>query len=378
MGAAQQVSLQGRVINSSYNSTATQHYNTSTTTIAPVATTAIIAFQNGAVVNYVTYLNSTCTVSPSTIYPTSPYAVNASKYTGCVTGSGAGTYINGAIPRYDLVPSFGGFSIYGNATYGATANGYPTWNGMTIITQCAASGTPSSCSDKKPGTMYFNPQYVVNEQALGIYNGLSGAPEGVLASAAHDDLLPAAKNNTVSRSYRITINVYDPNIFPNATTGKCTQLVASNVSNPTADCLTSVAALQAALTTHDSAVTAANAKNILWHNAGNITTQAVLLIANTTTLKLMPTLNISAPNTNLMSYSYISGPYTGAQSTTTVVPSTTAPTTVPRTTVTTSQTSQPSSYSMSSNTMLYAVVIVVIVIIILLAAWRMMAGKNKK
>lgn len=59
-------------------------------------------------------------------------------------------------------------------------------------------------------------------------------------------------------------------------TGQCQAIVPSNLSDPTANCLNSFSALEAALTTHSSTVSAANANNPIWQTLGEPTLQVVV------------------------------------------------------------------------------------------------------
>jgi hypothetical protein len=73
--------------------------------------------------------------------------------------------------------------------------------------------------------------------------------------------------------------VFDPNIFPNAVTGQCSQLVPSNQANSTANCLNTYSALQRALTTSDSASDNANCNygaNPIYEALGQPPTQVVV------------------------------------------------------------------------------------------------------
>ncbi len=344
---------------------------TATTTIAPIINKSYSpAFQNGSIVTIITYSNSTCLPSLATIYPNSLEAVNASKVTNCEVGTV--TNQTPAIPRWNLIPAFAGLSIYGIQSWGATPQGYPVYNGTSVITQCGASGTLAACSSK---TAYFySSKQGSNERSLGIYNGINGLPEGVLPNPASDKVLPLNKTSKASLSYLVRVSVYDPNIFPNATTGKCKQVAPSNLSNPTGNCLTSLAALRAAILTTDSGIAVVNANNILWQNGGKPMTQVSLL----SSLNVSPGVRLNDSNTNLVSYSYANTTpsYPKTTSTTTIAPTTatTAATTV-ASTVPTTVSGQYGSTGSGSNTALYLGIIVVIIIVVL-AIWLMSRKKK--
>lgn len=351
-------------------STARSHIEntTLTTTIMPVVNKSNSpAFQNGSIVTLVSYSNSTCLPTLATLYPGSSEAANASKVTNCEVGSV--TNQTPALPRWNIVPYFAGLSIYGFSSWGSTPQGYPVYNGTTLITQCGASGTPTACP--KPTTYFYSIKHGILERSLGIYNGINGLPEGVLPNPANDKILPLNKTAKASWSYLVRVAVYDPNIYPNPITGKCKQVAPSNLTNPTGNCLTSLAALRAAIITMDSGVAVVNSNNILWKNSGSPSTQVALLTA----LNLTPGQRLNDSNTNLIAYSYSnSTPSYPTTVSTTVVTTvattlpTTAPTTLP-TTVPTTTVAQ--SYGGSSNTLLYAGLIIVVILIILLAVWMM-------
>jgi hypothetical protein len=77
----------------------------------------------------------------------------------------------------------------------------------------------------------------------------------------------------------IAVLVFDPNIWPTRDTGTCRAVVASNLSSPTANCLTSIGALQRAFATSSSADAAANGgamPNPIWATLGNPSAQVVI------------------------------------------------------------------------------------------------------
>ncbi len=344
-----------------------------TTTVAPTITKSYSpAFQNGSIVTLVTYSNSTCAPSLNSLYPNSTETANALGFTNCEVG----TIVNRTstdMPRWNLIPSFTGLSIYGIASWGATPQGYPTYNGMTIATQCGASGTASECSSNKI-SYFYSPKQSAIEKSLGIYNGINGLPEGVLPNPANDKILPSNKTGTPTLSYLVRVAVYDPNIFPNATTGKCKQVAPSNLSNPTGDCLTSFSALKAAFVTTDNAIPAINSNNPLYQAAGKPMTQVVLVGS-------LGKISLNASNTNLLSDSYMNSTpsYPKVVTTTTILPTIASTTIAASTTIlqqaTNSTTVPQSTATGGSNTMLYLGIVVVAVIIVV-AAWAM--SKKKK
>ena len=360
VNAGSGISFKGRVENT-----------TLTTTIAQVITTSSSpAFRNGSIVTLITYSNSSCYPSLTALFPGSAEAANAAMVTGCEVGDPVNETF--AVPRWNLIPSFAGMSIYGITAWGATPQGYPVYNGAPVVTQCGAAGTPSACANLTK--LFYSVKQGTNERALGIYGGIAGLPEGVLPNPANDKLLSSNKTGKTSPSFLVRISVYDPNIFPNATTGKCTQVVPSNLSNPTGDCLTTYAALKNALVTMDSAVAAANGNNLLWNNAGKPLTQVALL--STLNISVAAKLNLS--NTNLVSYSYASSTpsYPVVQPVVTTTVATTVATTIaPVTTVAATNSTSPATTGSGSNTALYAAIAVVIIIVVL-AAWYLMSRKK--
>ncbi len=300
------------------------------------------AFQNGSIVTAVTYSNYHLLALLTVLFPGSSEAANASAVTNCEVGVLLTNKTSGALPRWNLIPSFAGLSIYGIAAWGSTPQGYPVYNGTTVVTQCGAAGTPAGCLNL---TKYFySVKQGIDERTLGIYKGISGLPEGVLPSPANDKLMSPVKTNTPSLSYVIRVGVYDPNIFPNATTGKCKQVAPSNLSNPTGDCLTSYAALKTALLTADSGVAVVNANNPLWNAAGKPMTQVSLL----SSLNLSAAVKLNSSDTNLVVYSYVNNTpsYPAVQPTvTTTVAMTVATTIAPVTTVVTNSTSPVTNWA---------------------------------
>lgn len=335
-------------------------------TSAASAANTTTTFQNGVVVSYI-YTNNTCAFS---IYNTSE-AQNASTVTRCEIGNAFGANITGASPIWILIPNFAGLSAYAFPDFGATSEGYPVYNGTVIKTQCGIGNSTSACPGKPD--YFYSPIFSMIEQKIGITNGLDGKlPEGVLPNPARDFLMSPLKNSTYSRSYFIRVNVYDPNIFPNATTGKCKAIAPSNLRDPTGNCLTSVSALTNALVTYDDAVAKINADNIVWQVAGKPMMQATirLVTLNPTfhpnsryaPFAIETTANLTTPNTDQTGFSFVSALNS---TTTTIIPST-IPTTIPQ-----------YQYQSSSLYVLYIILILAIIVAVICLALRC-RGKRKE
>jgi hypothetical protein len=168
----------------------------------------------------------------------------------------------------------------------------------------------------------------IGEKEIGVFNGTIGLPEGVLPNAARDFIVSMNPNGIVQRAYEVRVWVFDPNIFPNLTTGNCTQVAPSSLSNPTAHCLTSLAALQAAIKTNDTEIPIINSNNIIWELANRPETQVAVLTAaelagNSTNPQYVTILsdNVSVINTNLFTWSYLGNTNKTIASTTTIAQS---------------------------------------------------------
>jgi hypothetical protein len=72
--------------------------------------------------------------------------------------------------------------------------------------------------------------------------------------------------------------VFDPNVMPNAITGQCQQVVMSNLTQPTQNCLNSVSAIEAALSTRTTATAAANStqNDPIYDTFGGVPTQVLI------------------------------------------------------------------------------------------------------
>jgi len=283
--------------------------------------------------------------------------------------------------------------MYGETTWNSTASGYATLSNTPIITDCGASGTPSACNST---TKYFY-SYTSSawESQIGITGGVLGLPEGVLPRPAHDILLPSSIGSTPVTSYLVRVWVFDPNIFPNATTGTCKQMVASNLTNPIGNCLNNTAALARAIATTSSASASVNKNNILFTSknvppSGGIPPlQAVIIYdvptVNTTsvslpghpnsgktTVTMYAAANITQSNTNLKKTLFVAS---SAPATTTInatVVTTVATTTMPVAPTTT----MPSVQTASGATATWLIVAVIVVVIIIAAAYLLLRKKK--
>lgn len=91
--------------------------------------------------------------------------------------------------------------------------------------------------------------------------------------------------------------VFDPNVMPNAATGACTQVVSSNLTKPTGNCLNSFTNLEAALNTKTTATANANTtqSDPIYSTFGGVPNQ--VLIPGVTMVS-----ETSPANTNLFLY----------------------------------------------------------------------------
>jgi hypothetical protein len=245
--------------------------------LAPQARIGVTGgFLNSKVVSFQFYLNFSCTPSLTTLFPNDGNATAAASVTSCEAGE-AGTFPSNAVPVWGIAPAFAGLSIFGITTFGATADGFPTWNGTTILTDCTGMGSVHKCPDHPP--LFYSPIIVAVENYLGIKSGMAVGsttlPEGVMPFMAHTHIVETDAGQQDIPWNAIGVFVFDPNIFPDPVTGICHQVVASNLTNPTANCLTTTTALKAAMATSDSAVVSANTSpysgsngNPIWFGLG--------------------------------------------------------------------------------------------------------------
>lgn len=222
-------------------------------------------FDSGQVVTFLYNgtTTSTCTPSLTSFFPNDPNASAATRYTNCEVGAASQNAVP-QLPEYVLVPAFAGLSIFGVGALGANASGFPTLNGSALATDCGAGGTVTGCPDHP--TYLYSPLFTAVEAHLGLHQGYGGLPEGVLPTPAHDHLINTP--TTYANVYWGTtvVLVLDPNIFPNRETAGCSVVAASNLSNPTSNCLSSFAGLERALTTCSSSAAAYNSatSNPIW------------------------------------------------------------------------------------------------------------------
>lgn len=255
----------------------------STTTVTVTSTSISVStikllksggFMQGNITTFGYTQNYVC--SPSvTAFISNGEATNASKVTTCLVGAGNKSAVPGAFPVFVLVPAYAGLSIFGVPQLGATSQGYPTFNGQTIVTQCGAGGTMAACPDHP--TFLYSPVFTLVEQHLGIKNGVFGLPEGVLPTPAHDHVVGFTTDQSIPW-YVVAVLVFDPNIMPNPITGQCTKVVDSNLTNPTGNCLTSFDALTRAMNTRTTATAMANAtqNNPIYDTLGGVSTQVLI------------------------------------------------------------------------------------------------------
>ncbi|WP_062488548.1 hypothetical protein [Sulfolobus acidocaldarius] len=250
--------------------TSTQTQTVTSTLTKPVTVNSSGAFYNGQVITFQYTAQFMCTPPATTFFPNETNQSKAAM--GCEVGAGnISAFPKNAAPVFVLVPAFAGLSIFGPTQLNATPQGFPTftYNNVTyvITTQCGAAGTMTACPDHM--TYIYSPAFTAVEQALGIKNGVFNLPEGVLPTPAHDHLVTFTTNQSIPW-YIVVVLVFDPNIFPNPITGQCQAIVPSNTTNPTANCLNNIQALENAMMTYDSAVGMANAKNPIWTCLNNI------------------------------------------------------------------------------------------------------------
>jgi hypothetical protein len=211
-----------------------------------------------------------CSPSTSVLFPS---ATAAGAKTPCEAGAN-GTLPANAIPVWGAVPAFAGLSIFGVTALGASPQGFAVYHNQTIITDCGAGGTVNACP-QHPEYLY-SPAFTAVEQHLNITTGYGGLPEGVLPTPDHDHIIDSSAGGANIPWDVITVLVFDPNIMPNPVTGTCSQVVPSSLANATGNCLTSLAALKAALVTNNSDIAAANVANPIYQTLGSPTTQVII------------------------------------------------------------------------------------------------------
>lgn len=326
--------------------------------------TASGGFLNGNQVTFIYTGNYICSPNSNVLLGNSVEVANSQKVTQCEVGASALNQ-SGALPVWVSVPAYAGLSIFGVPSLGASSQGFPTFQNNTIITDCGAGGTNSSCADHP--TFLYSPDFTAVEDHLNITNGIFGLPEGVLPTPAHTHIVSTNASGVSVGWYAITVLVFDPNIMPNAITGNCTQVVPSNLTNATGNCLTSLAALQRALVTQSSA-DAINGNNPIWQTLGGPTAQVVVPGATMVT-------QLTNDNTNLVLDFAVKDTNYYAKF---LQPATTISTTsvAPTTTIYVAPTTTIAQSSNGSSTTLWIIGIIVVIIIIVLAAWAMMKKKK--
>jgi hypothetical protein len=252
---------------------------------------------NSALATFGYSQNYTCTPALSSFGFNSTETTNAAMLTGCDVGAGNSSAVSGAAPVFVLVPAYAGLSIFGVTALGANVQGYPIFNNSAIFTQCGAGGSASACPDHP--TYMYSPVFTAVEKHLNITSGVFSLPEGVLPTPAHDHVVGFTSGNIPW--YIVAVLVFDPNVYPNAATGQCAQIVQSNLTNPTANCLNSLSAIQAALGTKTTATSNANMtqNNPIYDTLGGVSTQVVIPGVQSVS-------ESSAANTNLFLYFSVS------------------------------------------------------------------------
>ncbi len=230
-------------------------------------------FYSGRVVTFQFFQQFSCTPSLTQLFPNDGNATAAAAVTQCEAGK-AGTFPSNVEPVWGMSPAFAGLSIFGLTAFGATSDGYPTYNGTAILTDCTGMGSVHQCPDHPP--KFYSPAIIAVERYLNITNGVMGLPEGVMPFPAHTHIIDTEAGNADIPWNAIAVFVFDPNIFPNPVTGTCTKIVPSSLSNATSNCLTSIAALQAAMGTINSEMPSANKANPIWFGLGKPATQVVV------------------------------------------------------------------------------------------------------
>lgn len=232
-------------------------------------------FYKGQVVSFAYSQDYQCLPALSKFATNQSEANAAAAETTCEVGGGNATALANAAPVFILVPAYAGLSIFGVTALGATSQGYPVFNNNLIFTQCGAGGTSSACSDHP--TLLYSPLFTAVEQHLGITAGYGGLPEGVLPTPGHSHVVDYSGGSSIPW-YVVAVLVFDPNVMPDGQTGTCHQWVNSNLTSPTANCLTSFTALENALTTKTTATVISNStqNDPVYDTLGGVSTQIVI------------------------------------------------------------------------------------------------------
>ena len=230
-------------------------------------------FTEGQVVTFVYPGNFTCLPALPKLFPN---ASSVNSTTSCVVGAADQNALD-QVPEWVLVPVFAGLSIFGLPALGSDSRGFPQSGGHSLLTDCGAGGSPTGCPDHP--TYLYSPAFTAVEQFINITAGYQGLPEGVLPTPAHDHLINTSATYPNVWWGTVVVLVLDPNIFPDRATGTCTVVDASNLPNPTGNCLSSLAGLGRAMGTNSTAVAAANggsANNPIWKALGGPNLQVVV------------------------------------------------------------------------------------------------------
>jgi len=300
------------------------------------------AFFNGSETTYVYTGNYSCYPPVSSVIPN--LTTNQSAY-GCYLG--IKSQQSQALPDWILVPAYAGMSVFGSNS----SDGMPVFRNSTVYTDCGAGDYQTRC--RSDPSYAYSPQFISIENIIGS-KSFDGKPYGIMPLPAHSHLVNDTFSGDPIPWYVIVVYVFDPNIMPNATNGKCTEIVNSNVTNPEGNCLTSLSAIKRAMETYDNATINANSGNPLWIAFGNPLTE--VYIPNDTNAS-----DVGDPNTNIVvpfavkSYDFYSLKPNSTTKTTTVL-----------------QTKQP-----TSNQGIELGIVVVIIIIIVIAA-LVLSRKSKK
>ncbi len=263
-------------------------YNTSVTTSSTSTTSSVLfptskiltgatsaGFFNSQIVTFAYTQSFTCAPALAKFAQNQTEATRAVAVTACEVGGGDATAVPNSAPVFILVPAFAGLSIFGVTALGSTSQGYPTFKGSAVFTQCGAGGSTSACFDHP--TYIYSPYFTAVEQHIGLKSGYGGLPEGVLPVPSHDHIVNYAGGNSIPWDV-ITVLVFDPNIMPDGASGQCQKWVNSDLANPTANCLTSFSALANALVTTTTATANANStqSNPIYSTLGGVKTQVLI------------------------------------------------------------------------------------------------------
>jgi hypothetical protein len=246
---------------------------------------------NGKIVSFQFFETFSCTPSITQLFPNNANATAAAGVTQCEIGA-PGTFPSNTIPVWGMVPAFAGLSVFGLTAFGATLTGYPSWNNITIFTDCTGMGSANKCPDHPP--LFFSPAIVAVENYLNFSKGVMNLPEGVMPFPAHTHLVETDAGQADIPWDAIGVFVLDPNIFPTPT-GTCSQTAPSSLPNATSNCLISTAALKAAMATQNSALSTVNAKNPIWNGLGKPPYQVVIAGATASSQYANSNSNVDVP-----------------------------------------------------------------------------------